>query len=280
MRIFGLAGWSGSGKTTLMTALIPELVSRGITVSTIKHAHHSFDIDQPGKDSLTLHRRAGAQEVMVASRQRWALMHELRGAAEPSLDDLLERMAPVDLVIVEGFKNTMITEDQVLSSALGKPLYLDDPFVVAVASDQRVARILQSPLAPLEVRQAIANFILGHEIKDQLQWRGDECSQLGGALLSIDAATSNRIEEQNWARRCEWKRRRRDKAASISPAMSLPIDLPPHAAAPWTAIVPHACRPAGNRACRRARHSHSAAPPSAVGRAVSPSTMPNAHQPS
>ena len=90
MRVFGLAGWSGSGKTTLMTALIPEFVSRGITLSTIKHAHHSFDIDQPGKDSW-LHRQAGAREVMVASGQRWALMHELRGAAEPSLDDLLER---------------------------------------------------------------------------------------------------------------------------------------------------------------------------------------------
>ena len=104
MRVFGLAGWSGSGKTTLMTALIPEFVSRGITLSTIKHAHHSFDIDQPGKDSW-LHRQAGAREVMVASGQRWALMHELRGAAEPSLDDLLERMAEVDLVLVEGFKH-------------------------------------------------------------------------------------------------------------------------------------------------------------------------------
>src|SRR5215469_14338296 len=103
MRILGLAGWSGSGKTTLMTALIPELVSRGISVSTVKHAHHSFDIDQPGKDSWR-HRQAGAREVMVASAHRWALMHELRSAAEPSLEELLGRLSGADLVLVEGFK--------------------------------------------------------------------------------------------------------------------------------------------------------------------------------
>src|SRR5437667_1798461 len=99
MRIFGLAGWSGSGKTTLMTALIPEFLSRGLTVSTVKHAHHAFDIDQPGKDSWR-HRQAGAQEVMIASDQRWALMHELHGAAEPALEELLRQMSPVDLVLV------------------------------------------------------------------------------------------------------------------------------------------------------------------------------------
>ena len=102
MRIFGLAGWSGSGKTTLMTALIPELVSRGITVSTLKHAHHAFDIDQPGKDSWR-HRQAGAREVMIFSQNRWALMHELRGAPEPSFDELVRRMGSVDLLLVEGF---------------------------------------------------------------------------------------------------------------------------------------------------------------------------------
>ena len=99
MRIFGLAGWSGSGKTTLMTALIPEFVSRGVTVSTIKHAHHAFDIDQPGKDSWR-HREAGALEVMVASERRWALMHELRDAPEPSLNELVQRMSPVDLLLL------------------------------------------------------------------------------------------------------------------------------------------------------------------------------------
>jgi molybdopterin-guanine dinucleotide biosynthesis protein B len=103
MRIFGLAGWSGSGKTTLMTALIPELVSRGLSVSTLKHAHHAFDIDQPGKDSWR-HRQAGAREVMISSQNRWALMHELRGAPEPTFEDLARRMSPVDLLLVEGFK--------------------------------------------------------------------------------------------------------------------------------------------------------------------------------
>ncbi len=162
IRIFGLAGWSGSGKTTLMTALIPEFVSRGITVSTIKHAHHSFDIDKPGKDSWR-HRQAGAREVMVASGQRWALMHELRGAAEPSLDELLERMAPVDLVIVEGFKHHDHPKIEVYRHALGKPLlHPDDPFVVAIASDQRLAEFSR-PWLPLSDASAIADFILRHE---------------------------------------------------------------------------------------------------------------------
>src|ERR1700741_5471434 len=103
MRIFGLAGWSGSGKTTLMTSLIPEFVSRGVTVSTIKHAHHAFDIDRPGKDSWQ-HRQAGAREVKVASDQLWELSHELHCAPEPSLDEFLQRMSPVDLVLREGGK--------------------------------------------------------------------------------------------------------------------------------------------------------------------------------
>src|SRR6202043_2675145 len=103
MRIFGLAGWSGSGKTTLLAALIPELVARGLTVSTIKHAHHEFDVDQPGKDSWR-HRHAGAGEVMVASARRWALMRELRGMPEPPFEELIARMSPVEVLLVEGFK--------------------------------------------------------------------------------------------------------------------------------------------------------------------------------
>src|SRR5438045_4398452 len=103
MRIFGLAGWSGSGKTTLLTAINPLFVARGLVVSTIKHAHHEFDIDRPGKDSWH-HRQAGAHEVMVASSRRWALMHELRGASEPSLEQLAAKMSPCDLLLVEGFK--------------------------------------------------------------------------------------------------------------------------------------------------------------------------------
>src|SRR5918995_6024458 len=103
MRIIGLAGWSGSGKTTLLAKVIPRLAARGLSVSTLKHAHHAFDVDQPGKDSHT-HRLAGATEVLVGSAARWALVHELRGAAEPALADLLGKLSPVDLVIVEGYK--------------------------------------------------------------------------------------------------------------------------------------------------------------------------------
>lgn len=162
MRIFGLAGWSESGKTTLMTALIPEFVSRGITVSTIKHAHHSFDIDQPGKDSWR-HRRAGAQEVLVASAHRWALMRELRGAAEPSLDELLEKMSPVDLVLVEGFKRHPHPKIEVYRRVLGKPLlHPDDPFVVAITADERSPEFAV-PFLPLADTSVIANFVLRHE---------------------------------------------------------------------------------------------------------------------
>jgi molybdopterin-guanine dinucleotide biosynthesis adapter protein len=163
MRIFGLAGWSGSGKTTLMAALIPEFASRGITISTIKHAHHSFDIDQPGKDSWR-HRQAGAQEVMVASGRRWALMHELRDAAEPSLDALLERMTPVDLVLVEGFKHHGHPKIEVYRHTLGKPLlHLDDPYIVAIASDQRLPEF-RRPWLPLSDAAAIASFMLGQAV--------------------------------------------------------------------------------------------------------------------
>jgi molybdopterin-guanine dinucleotide biosynthesis protein B len=169
MRIFGLAGWSGSGKTTLMTALIPEFVSRGVTVSTVKHAHHSFDIDQPGKDSWR-HRQAGAHEVMIASAQRWALMHELRGADEPALDEVLTRMSPVDLVLVEGFKRHAHPKMEVYRQALGKPLlYLDDPFVVAIASDERLPNC-SIPWLPLAGVDAIAGFILRH-LDGLPQWR-------------------------------------------------------------------------------------------------------------
>jgi len=162
MRIFGLAGWSGSGKTTLMTALIPELVSRGISVSTLKHAHHAFDVDRPGKDSWR-HRQAGAQEVMVSSQNRWALMHELRGAPEPSFEDLVRRMSPVDLLLVEGFKRHRHPKIEVYRSSLGKPhLHPGDPFVVAIASDEELPE-LALPCLPLSDAGAVASFILAHE---------------------------------------------------------------------------------------------------------------------
>jgi molybdopterin-guanine dinucleotide biosynthesis adapter protein len=162
MRILGLAGWSGSGKTTLMTALIPEFVSRGISVSTVKHAHHSFDVDQPGKDSWR-HRHAGAREVMVASAHRWALMHELRGASEPPLEELLERLSLVDLVLVEGFKQHAHTKVEVYRRALGKPLlHPDDPHIVAIAADE-ISPEFSVPFLPLSDPGAIASFVLWHE---------------------------------------------------------------------------------------------------------------------
>ena len=160
MRIFGLAGWSGSGKTTLLAAIIPELAVRGLSVSTIKHAHHDFDIDRPGKDSWR-HRQAGASEVMVASARRWALMHELRGAAEPSLDELVARLSPVDVVIVEGYKRHPHPKLEVHRPSLGKPLlYPDDPHIVAIASDEPFAAPL--PLLSLADPAAVAGFMLDH----------------------------------------------------------------------------------------------------------------------
>ncbi|MFI4988710.1 MAG: molybdopterin-guanine dinucleotide biosynthesis protein B, partial [Alphaproteobacteria bacterium] len=139
MKLFGLAGWSGSGKTTLMVRLLPELVRRGLTVSTIKHAHHGFDVDQPGKDSYE-HRQAGATEVLVSSAKRWALMHELRGAPEPTVEELVRHLTPVDLLIVEGFKAHAHDKLEVYRASLGKPLLCrDDPRVVALASDGPVA---------------------------------------------------------------------------------------------------------------------------------------------
>jgi molybdopterin-guanine dinucleotide biosynthesis adapter protein len=141
MQVFGLAGWSGSGKTTLVARLLPELTRRGIAVSTVKHAHHSFDLDQPGKDSWR-HREAGASEVMIASERRWALIHEHRGAPEPPLDALIRQMTPVDLLLVEGFKRGSHAKLEVHRPSLGKPLLCrEDPHIVALASDAPVAGI-------------------------------------------------------------------------------------------------------------------------------------------
>jgi molybdopterin-guanine dinucleotide biosynthesis protein B len=161
MRVIGIAGWSGAGKTTLLAKLIPRLTARGVRVSTVKHAHHAFDVDQPGKDSHT-HRMAGATEVLVSSVNRWALVHELRGAAEPKLSDLLGKLAPVDLVIVEGFKHGAHPKLEIYRSAVGKPpLHTDDPHIVAVASDAPVpsARV---PVVALDDVDAIADLMLAH----------------------------------------------------------------------------------------------------------------------
>ena len=159
MKIFGLAGWSGSGKTTLMVNLLPEIISRGLTVSTVKHAHHEFDIDRPGKDSFE-HRRAGATEVMISSANRWALMHELRDEDDPPLEDLMARMSPVDLLLVEGFKWEAHPKIEVHRPLLRKALLQpDDPHIIAVASDETL-RGLTVPFLPLSDPAAIADFIL------------------------------------------------------------------------------------------------------------------------
>ena len=158
MRLIGLAGWSGSGKTTLLAKLLPVLVARGRVVSTIKHAHHAFDVDQPGKDSHT-HRVAGAHEVLVSSAKRWALMHELRGEAEPTLAELVPRLARVDLVIVEGFKTHSHAKLEVHRGAVGKPLlYPHDANIVALASDARPPS-LELPYADLADVAAVADLV-------------------------------------------------------------------------------------------------------------------------
>ena len=154
MKVIGLAGWSGAGKTTLLARVIPHLLGQGLRVSVIKHAHHSFDVDVPGKDSW-VHRQSGAAEVLVSSGLRWALMHELRGAPEPRLPELLEKMSPVDLVIVEGFKSEPHRKIEVHRAANGKPmLFPDDPGIVGIATDAELKTTL--PVAHLDDIPAIA----------------------------------------------------------------------------------------------------------------------------
>ena len=158
MRVIGLAGWSGAGKTTLLARVIPELTAKGLKVSTVKHAHHAFDIDTPGKDSWR-HRQAGASEVLVASAKRFALMHELRDAAEPRLADLLKRLSPVDLVIVEGFKAERHAKIEVHRAANGKPfLHPDDPAIAGLVTDGDCASGL--PRAHLDDIPAVAAMML------------------------------------------------------------------------------------------------------------------------
>ena len=160
-KTMGFAGWSGSGKTSLLIKLIPELTRRGIAVSTIKHAHHSFEIDRPGKDSHR-HRVAGASEVLVSSANRWALIHEGRGAPELGLDELLVHLAPVDLVLVEGFKASAHAKLEVHRGANGKPLlHLDDPKIFAIASDVALADAA-IPVLDLDDTGAIADFLVAH----------------------------------------------------------------------------------------------------------------------
>ncbi len=155
----GICGWSGSGKTTLIARLLPCLTSQGVRVSTIKHAHHAFDVDTPGKDSHT-HRLAGATEVLVSSASRWALMHELRDAPEPALPDLLAQLSPVDLVLVEGFKRHRHRKLEVHRPSGGRTLLaLEDSDIIAVASDAALAG-LAVPVLNLDDVPTIAAFVL------------------------------------------------------------------------------------------------------------------------
>jgi molybdopterin-guanine dinucleotide biosynthesis adapter protein len=161
MRIIGLAGWSGAGKTTLLAKMIPRMVARGLTVSTVKHAHHSFDVDHPGKDSHT-HRMAGATEVLVGSASRWALVHELRSEPEASFLSLLGKLSPVDVVLVEGFKRERHPKLEVYRAAVGKPLlYPDDPHIVAVASDAELPGA-GVPVVSLDDIDAVIDIVLRH----------------------------------------------------------------------------------------------------------------------
>jgi len=174
MKVIGLAGWSGSGKTTLLTRLIPVLREQGLRVSVIKHAHHKFDVDVPGKDSWR-HREAGAEEVLVSSANRWALMHELRGQRELRLPELLKKMSRVDLVMVEGYKSEPHRKIEVHRAANDKPfLFPHDPGIVGIASDVAVETRL--PVAHLDDIPAIA----------ALMWR---------SAISIDEVFSMRTVE-------------------------------------------------------------------------------------
>jgi molybdopterin-guanine dinucleotide biosynthesis protein B len=160
MKIFGFAGWSGSGKTTLIEKLIPLFVARGLRVSLIKHAHHTFDVDQPGKDSYR-HRHAGCQEVLVSSSRRWALVHELRGSPEPGFAELIERVSPCDLLLVEGFKREKVPKLEIYRASVEEALlYPQDPSIIAIASDERLEAKL--PQFDLNDTQDIAAFVLAH----------------------------------------------------------------------------------------------------------------------
>ena len=163
MRIIGLAGWSGSGKTTLITKVIPRLIARGITVSTLKHAHHGFDLDQPGKDSF-FHRTAGATEVVISSARRFAILHELREEQEWDLPDLVAKMSLVDLVLVEGYKRDAFPKLEIHRAANGKPLiHPEDPYIVAVAADTPVPAA-KVPVIDLNDVEAVVDVLLTYAV--------------------------------------------------------------------------------------------------------------------
>lgn len=180
MKVFGLVGWSGSGKTELLVKLLPELKRRGFKVSTMKHTHHNFDMDKPGKDSFR-HREAGAEEVMVASGRRWALVHELREDPEPDMDTLIEQMTPVDLLLIEGFKRNNHAKMEVSRVETGKPLIAtDDDTIVAVACDMEIEG-LTVPLLDLDDVTAVADFIVKYTGAIPSQTHQQATSQVSAA---------------------------------------------------------------------------------------------------
>ena len=161
--MIGLAGWSGSGKTTLITKVLPVLIRRGLKVSTLKHAHHGFDLDQPGKDSF-MHRAAGASEVIISSAKRWAVLHELREEPEWDMPALLQKIAPVDLVLVEGYKRESFPKIEIYRAANGKPLlHSEDKFIVAIASDTALPNV-KLPVIDLNDIEAVADALLKHAV--------------------------------------------------------------------------------------------------------------------
>ena len=158
MKVFGFAGYSGSGKTTLIENVIPVLVNQGLRVSLVKHAHHAFDVDQPGKDSYR-HRQAGATEVMLTSAKRWILMHEIGDQPEPELPEQLRRMSACDIVLIEGFKKQLIPKLEIHRKAHGVPLlFKDDPHIVGIATDEQLETGL--PQFRLDDYTALAAFVL------------------------------------------------------------------------------------------------------------------------
>ncbi len=160
MKVFGFAGFSGSGKTTLIEQLIPLFVARGLRVSLLKHAHHTFEVDHPGKDSYR-HRHAGATEVLVTSSRRWVLMHELRGEPEPAMEEVIRHVSPCDLLLVEGFKRAAIPKLEVYRKSVGEPpLHPHDSYIVAVATDETLETHL--PVLDLNRPEVVGEFVLQH----------------------------------------------------------------------------------------------------------------------
>ena len=162
MRVIGIAGWSGSGKTTLITNVIPHLISLGVSVSMIKYAHHCFDLDQPGKDSFR-HRTAGATEVIISSAKRWAILHELREESEWDIGALLAKMSPADLVLVEGKRDAIPKIEVYRRTNSKQPLYLDDPYIIAVACDSPLPAA-KVPVVDLNDIDATAKLLLKHAV--------------------------------------------------------------------------------------------------------------------